>query len=133
MDASGTLLLTRGDISRLLDTEKCIRVVEDAFRLHGEGKLTSPSLLGMHAGDGGFHVKAALFDEGNDSYFVAKCNANFPQNPKRHGLPTIQGVLLLADAVRGIPLAVMDSGEITIRRTAAATAVAAKYLSRDDA
>src|SRR5207253_1553298 len=55
---------------------------------------------------------------------------NFPENPERNGLPTIQGVIVLCDASNGSPLAVMDSIEITILRTGAATAVAAKYLAR---
>ena len=61
---------------------------------------------------------------------LAKVNANFPGNPARHGLPTIQGVLVLFDAARGEPLAVMDSAAITTLRTAAASAVAAKHLAR---
>src|SRR5215213_2826572 len=64
------------------------------------------------------------------SLFAAKINANFPHNANRFGLPLIQGVIFLADAQNGYPLAVMDSMEITIRRTGAATAVAAKYLAR---
>jgi alanine dehydrogenase len=64
------------------------------------------------------------------SYFAAKVNANFPQNPQRFGLPTIQGVIVLCDANNGKPLALMDSMEITVQRTGAATAVAAKYLAR---
>jgi ornithine cyclodeaminase/alanine dehydrogenase len=47
-------------------------------------------------------------------------------------LPTIQGVIIVCDAENGYPLAVMDSIEITILRTGAATAVAAKYLARPD-
>lgn len=62
-------------------------------------------------------------------YAVAKVNANFPENPVRYDLPTIQGVLLLFDASTGKPLACMDSGLITAMRTAATTAVAAKYLA----
>ena len=50
-------------------------------------------------------------------YFAAKCNANFPGNPSLHGLPTIQGLLLLADAERGTTLALMESGEITAGST----------------
>jgi ornithine cyclodeaminase/alanine dehydrogenase-like protein (mu-crystallin family) len=42
-------------------------------------------------------------------------------------------VIVLCDAERGTPLAVMDSMEITVLRTAAATAVAARYLARPDA
>src|SRR6185369_12436909 len=63
----------------------------------------------------------------------AKTNANFPQNAKRFGLPLIQGVIVLCDAENGYPLALMDSMEITIIRTGAATGVAAKYLARADA
>ena len=66
-------------------------------------------------------------------YFAAKTNANFSGNPRRHGLPAIQGVIVLCDADNGCPLAVMDSMEVTARRTAAATAVAAKWLARPDA
>src|SRR4029078_4474452 len=64
-------------------------------------------------------------------YFAAKLNANFPQNGPRFGLPTIRGVLALCDAQDGEPLAVRDSMSITAFRTAAASAVAAKYLARD--
>jgi ornithine cyclodeaminase/alanine dehydrogenase-like protein (mu-crystallin family) len=57
-------------------------------------------------------------------------NGNFPANTD---LPTIQGVLTLHDSTNGRVLAIMDSMEITTRRTAAASAVAAKYLARADA
>jgi alanine dehydrogenase len=127
-----TLLLTRNDVADLLPMDACIEAVEHAFRLHGEGRADPPGVLSLHAGDGSFHVKAGVLDLGR-RYFAAKTNANFPANPERFGLPTIQGVLLLADAERGTPLALMDSAEITAVRTGAATAVAARYLARPDA
>ena len=127
-----TLLLTRSDIADLLPIEVCIEAVEHAFRLHGEGRAEPPGILGIHAHGGGFHIKAGILDLGR-RYFAAKTNGNFPGNPERFGLPTIQGVVLLADADQGSPLALMDSAEITALRTGAATAVAAKYLSRPDA
>jgi ornithine cyclodeaminase/alanine dehydrogenase-like protein (mu-crystallin family) len=77
-------------------------------------------------------MKAAVLP-GAPAYFAAKTNANFPGNPSRHGLPTIQGLVLLFDADDGRVLCALDSGELTLRRTAAATAVAAKYLAREDA
>jgi ornithine cyclodeaminase/alanine dehydrogenase-like protein (mu-crystallin family) len=83
----------------------------------------------MHTPNGGFHVKAGLLNLGRP-YFGAKVNGNFPENRKNFGVPTIQGVIVLCDAERGSPLAVMDSRDITSLRTAAATAVAAKYLAR---
>ncbi len=129
--APHTLLLTRSDVSRLLPLDDCITAVEQAFRLHGERKAPPPAVLGVHAEGGGFHIKAGLLHL-DRTYFAAKLNANFPQNPQQRGLPTIQGVVLLSDAASGSPLAVMDSIEITILRTGAATAVAAKYLARTD-
>ena len=127
-----TLLLRQRDVAELLPIEACIEAVECAFRLHGEGRAEPPGILGMRAREGGFHIKAGFLDL-DRRYFAAKTNANFPGNPARFGLPTIQGVVLLADADRGTPLALMDSGEITSLRTGAATAVAARHLSRPEA
>jgi len=131
MKSNEILLLGSREIQSLLTLDECIGAVEHAFRVHGEGSATPPAVLSMHAADGGFHVKAGLL-ELDRSYFAAKVNGNFPENPLRFGLPTIQGVIVLCDAGNGTPLAVMDSRDITSLRTAAATAVAAKFLARPD-
>lgn len=125
-----TLLLTSRDVTELLGIDECIGAVEHAFKLHGEGKTQPPGILGVHARDGGFHIKAGLMDF-DRTYFAAKANANFPNN-RKFDLPTIQGVIIVCDAENGRLLALMDSIEITILRTGAATAVAAKYLARKD-
>jgi ornithine cyclodeaminase/alanine dehydrogenase-like protein (mu-crystallin family) len=49
------------------------------------------------------------------------------------GLPTVQGSYLLIDNATGAPVAVMDGTELTRRRTAAASALAADYLARKNA
>ena len=131
MKPEGTLLLKRTDVAALLGIDECIAAVERVFRMQGEGKAEPPGVLGMHARGGGFHIKAGLL-ELDRTYFAAKTNANFPGNVERHGLPLIQGVIVLCDGENGYPLAVMDSIEITIQRTGAATAVAAKYLAKPD-
>lgn len=123
-----TLILTRSDLASVLTPEACLSSVEEAFRSYGQGRSAAPKSLGLHASAGTFHVKAAMSD-----VFAAKINANFPDNPRRHELPTIQGVIVVMDAGRGTPLAILDSTLITTLRTAAATAVAAKYLARHDA
>jgi ornithine cyclodeaminase/alanine dehydrogenase-like protein (mu-crystallin family) len=41
-------------------------------------------------------------------------------------------VIVVFDAENGVPLAILDSIDVTIKRTAAALAVAAKYLARTD-
>jgi ornithine cyclodeaminase/alanine dehydrogenase-like protein (mu-crystallin family) len=115
-----TLFLDRDQIVKLLTIDDCIDAVEHVFRDGGEA-----TSIGL----GHFHVKAAIV--GNR--FAVKMNGNFPGNPERYGLPTIQGLIILADAERGTPLAVLDSISITAMRTAAASAVAAKYLAIQDA
>jgi ornithine cyclodeaminase/alanine dehydrogenase-like protein (mu-crystallin family) len=55
-----------------------------------------------------------------------------PANAAR-GLPGLHASYLLHDAVTGVPLCVMDGDELTLRRTAAASALAASYLARKDA
>jgi alanine dehydrogenase len=132
VNPTGTVVLTRRDVAELLDIGECIEAVELAFRLHAEGRTTGLGVLGAHVDDGGFHVKTAGLPFGGRSYFAAKVNANFPANRERFGLPTIQGVIALLDAGNGYPVALLDSAEITSLRTAAATAVAARCLAREN-
>jgi ornithine cyclodeaminase/alanine dehydrogenase-like protein (mu-crystallin family) len=127
-----TLVITGDDVRAVLGVEDCIAAVETAFRRHAEGAASPPAALGVHVAGGGFHVKAAALALGRP-YFAAKLNGNFPGNPARSGLPTIQGIVALCDADNGRLLALLDSIEITRLRTGAATAVAAKHLARPEA
>src|SRR5689334_10111643 len=102
-----TLLLTRSDVAALLTIDACIAAVEHAFALQAEGGALGPRVLSLHAPDGGFHVKAAGLRLSR-FYVAAKLNANFPENARRRGLPTIQGVVVLSDGETGQPLALVD-------------------------
>jgi len=103
--------------------------VEQAFALLAGRKVPAARAVGFEAPGGTFHAKVALYDAGRPR-FVAKINGNFPGNPATSGLPTIQGVLVLADSSDGRPLAIMDSASLTAIRTAAASAVAADRLAK---
>jgi alanine dehydrogenase len=129
--AGEALLLTRSDVAQLLDLPACIEAVEEAFRLHGAGSTAAPGILGFPYPGGGFHIKAAGLDLSR-RYFAVKTNGNFSRNPEKFGLPAIQGVIVLCDGDNGSPLALLDSIQITIARTGAATAVAARSLARKD-
>lgn len=127
-----TLILTASDVARCLPASECRDALARAFAKLASGGVAAPRSLGFDARRGSFHAKAALF-EGERPRFVTKVNGNFPGNPGHNGLPTIQGVVVLADAGDGRPLAVMDSASLTAFRTAAASAVAAGLLARPGA
>ena len=65
-------------------------------------------------------------------YVGLKAVTIYPDNPAR-GEPTVLGMYLLLDGATGKPLALIDGPELTVRRTAAASALAARYLAREDA
>lgn len=107
-----------------------LAAVTDAFRAGKEGRAEAPHPLHIKGVGGAFHGKGA-FLAGAQNYAALKLNANFPANPEKFGLPTIQGAILLFDADKGTPLAIMDSIEITLGRTAAASVLAASYLAKE--
>jgi len=113
-----------------LDVDGYLAAVEAAFRAHAEGRTAVPMPMHIPVEGGGFHAKGAMVHL-DRPYVAVKVNGNFPGNPKR-GLPTIQGAVLLFDASDGRLLATFDSMELTARRTAAASALAARYLARPD-
>jgi ornithine cyclodeaminase len=70
---------------------------------------------------------------GSESGFLGvKVVSVYPGNAKR-GLPSVAGTYLLMRADTGEPLAVIDGQALTLWRTAAASALAASYLARQDA
>jgi len=128
MDAK---FIDREQLAALMGPDDYFEAVEGAFRAHAQGHTAQPLPLHIPVEAGGFHAKGAFVALGR-GYVAVKVNSNFPGNPAK-GLPTIQGAALLYDAGDGRLLAILDSAEITSRRTAAASAVAAKYLARADA
>ncbi|MEO1193811.1 MAG: ornithine cyclodeaminase family protein [Pseudomonadota bacterium] len=65
-------------------------------------------------------------------HYGVKLVSIFPDNGDK-GLPAVQGLYLLASGETGEPLALLDGQMLTVRRTAAASALAASYLARQGA
>jgi alanine dehydrogenase len=128
---SNLLVLSREDLDGLVPFGEYVDAVADAFRMHAEGRAVLPAPMHIATEHGGFHVKAGLLPIGR-GYAAFKVNGNFPENRELRGLPTIQGGIFLFDASTGSPVALLDSIEITIKRTGAATAVATRYLARPE-
>jgi len=126
---TGFLVLSRSDLRALMQFDDYVEAVAEAFQLLAEGRCLSPVPTEIPAQDGTSTPRPARYRAERATWRV-KINGNFPSNKARHGLPTIQGAVYLADASNGRPLALLDSAEITLQRTGAATAVAARYLAR---
>ncbi|MBW2307176.1 MAG: ornithine cyclodeaminase family protein [Deltaproteobacteria bacterium] len=124
--------LSRGQVESLgMSMEEVIEVVEEVFRLKGEGRCEMPPKPGIHP------ESPDSFLHAMPGYVPDLCGAGikwvsgFPVNRER-GLPYICATLILNDPETGLPLAIMDGTWITAVRTGAATAVAARYLARPD-
>lgn len=130
MSQRDTLLLSKAYIHERVAAAAYLPAMREAFAALDRGELQNPSVGHVLGDGGGVHIKAAAGVE-RFGKIAVKMNANFPANPAR-GLPTIQGVVALFDARSGELLALMDSIEITARRTAAVSTLAAQHLARAD-
>ena len=125
------LIITRSDIVRMMKLADYLVAAEQAFRALAMGKAYSPHPMHLLSARGGFHAKGASISLERD-FVAVKVNGNFPGNPVELGLPTIQGAIVLCDGGDGRVLAILDSIEVTLRRTAAASALAAQLFAKPD-
>ena len=112
-----------------MDAVEC---VQSAFIALAEGTVVMPPILSMaiEESNGEVDVKTAYMP-GLDS-FAIKMSPGFFDNPKL-GLPSTTGLMVLFSVRTGLLEAVLlDNGYLTDVRTAAAGAVAARHLSRED-
>lgn len=122
-----TLLLDRNAVKGMMRMGDVIKVVEEAFRMCGEGKGKMPAKVYLSVEQGDFRAMPAALPGCAGMKWV---NVH-PRNPSR-GLPSVMAVLIYSDPETGYPLAIMDATEITAYRTGAAAAIASKYLARRD-
>jgi alanine dehydrogenase len=122
-----TLLLDRNAVKTLMRMSDVINVVEEAFRMWGEGRGSMPAKTYLSVEQGDFRAMSAALPGCAGMKWV---NVH-PQNPSL-GLPSIMAILVYSDPETGYPLAIMDATEITAYRTGAAAAIASKYLARLD-
>ncbi|WP_340116573.1 ornithine cyclodeaminase family protein [Pelagibius sp. 7325] len=67
-----------------------------------------------------------------DRHIGVKMVTVFPDNAEK-SLPAVMGIYVLVDGKNGSPLALIDGPTLTVKRTAAASALASSYLARPDA
>ncbi len=116
-------------IQGLVGLGEAIPAVEAAFRSLALGEATLPEVINVELPEveGEFHVKGAYLR--GHRYFAVKTASGFYRNPTK-GLPVGSGMIVAFDATTGSPaFLLLDNGYLTELRTAAAGAVAAKYLA----
>jgi ectoine utilization protein EutC len=125
------LIVSEKEIRSSISLKEAIAAVEDGFTRLADGEVNLPPVMSMELPEarGEMHVKGAHI--AGDDGFVIKMASGFYDNPL-HGLPSGGGMMLVFSAHTGFPEALLlDNGYLTDLRTAAAGAVAAKYLARE--
>jgi alanine dehydrogenase len=116
------LYLRRDEVAGLLPPiPQQLDLVEQTYRAVGAGRVELPPKPGVHPRKDSFihAMPAYLMDE---DVAALKWVSGYPANKER-GLPYITGLIVVNDAVTGLPAAIMDAAEITAARTAAASGV----------
>lgn len=127
-------ILTEADLRQIVKLDHdAVACVENAFRALATLAVAMPPILRLDIPEyrGEVDVKTA-YVPGIDA-FAIKISPGFFDNPKI-GLPSVNGMMVLLSAKTGLVEALLlDNGYLTDIRTAAAGAVAAKYLARPNA
>jgi ornithine cyclodeaminase/alanine dehydrogenase len=120
-------------VESILTMPDAIDAVEGAFLQHAHGTVDMPQRPVIRVPD---HHGVVLFmpaQIGGMGALGMKVVTVYPDNPTKHGKPTVMGVILLNDPETGEVVSIMDGGYITAMRTGAVSGVATKYMARPDA
>ncbi|MEH6444006.1 MAG: ornithine cyclodeaminase family protein [Oceanospirillaceae bacterium] len=124
-----TTIINLDQIKASIKNIDLVTAMEHGFIQYSNGNSVVPPVgeLLFDKPKGDVHLKYGYIK--NDDYYVVKIASGFYDNPQQ-GISSSQGLMLLFDQKTGVPKAVLlDEGFLTDIRTAAAGAVAAKYLA----
>lgn len=123
-------LIDAASLEQLLDFPALIDRLDDAFRQGATVPVRHHHPVPVPGGNEGMLLLMPAWRAGDR--IGIKIVTVFPDNAL-HALPSVLGSYLLLDANTGQPLALLDGRTLTLRRTAAVSALAARYLAREDA
>jgi ornithine cyclodeaminase len=125
-------VISEEEIARSLDFPALVDALEEAFC----AEITVPSRLNLSVPhpetDATLLLMPAWLADAKEPFIGIKVIAIFPAN-LAHGIPSLTGSYMLLSGDTGLPLALLDGGALTRWRTAAASALAARFLARPDA
>lgn len=126
-------VVTSAEIDRILTFPALIDALADAFR----SDMVTPVRHHHEVERPGAHGTLLLMPSwtgpaAQDGFVGVKIVTVFPENGAK-ALPSVMGSYLLMDGATGEPVCVLDGTRLTVWRTAAASALAARHLAREDA
>ena len=117
-------IITAAEVEAVLDWESLIERLRQTFRRG----VAAPMRHHHQVGDGTLLLMPAWQE---NRWIGVKIATVFPDNDGK-GLPAVMGAYMLLDGRSGQPQALIDGPSLTLKRTAAASALASSYLSRPD-
>lgn len=117
-------------VAAALPINQLIEALNEAFASDVEVPARAHHEVSVPGGNSGILLLMPAWRKGAN--MGVKIVTVFPDNVKQ-GNPAVFGSYLLMSAKNGMPVALLDGTELTLRRTAAASALASTYLSRKDA
>jgi len=122
-------ILSAADVEAALDWDSLIERLRQAFRRGAEVPVRHHHEIANPGGPEGTLLLMPAWQSGR--HIGVKVVTIFPDNGEQ-GLPSVMAAYLLLDGKTGSPIALIDGPTLTLKRTAAASALASGYLSRLD-
>ncbi|OMH33816.1 2,3-diaminopropionate biosynthesis protein SbnB [Motiliproteus sp. MSK22-1] len=137
-NSDSLLYLSQSDIRQLGGdhSDAYVRAIEEGLKLHAEGNYVQP-LKPYLRWSGADHIADRIiampcYLGGENAIAGLKWIGSRQHNPAKYGKERASAVMVLNDAETNYPVALMEASLISGMRTAAITAVAAKYLAKDN-
>jgi len=126
------LYLSEEEIKKCINIKEAINAVEEGIKALARNEAVQPPKVYMNVKEEpvSFIKPMAAYVKGQ--YPCVKIFTFFPENPHKYDLPTLTALITLHNDETGLPVAILAGTYITLIRTAATTAVAAKYLAKKD-
>jgi ornithine cyclodeaminase/alanine dehydrogenase-like protein (mu-crystallin family) len=125
-------IVTADDVDRLLSYETLIEALAQAFRADIAVPEKIAHFVKLPSGSEAKVLLMPAWTTSGERFIGHKLVNVFPDNAKV-GRPSVLGSYVLMSGDTGEPLALIDGTALTLWRTAAASALAARYLAREDA
>jgi alanine dehydrogenase len=125
-----TLILSRTDMMGLLTPAEYVGCVEQAYRMHGEGRyyMDPKGHIVLDKYPGEWEAMPSYIEEPEAA--ACKWVSIRERNREKYDLPTVFSILIYTHPATGFPLAICDGSYHTVMRTGAAAAVSAKWMAR---